>query len=325
MLSRRLFAPGRLALAASVLGMASLTPPAQACSSCGCTLNADWATQGLVAGNGWNFDLRQDYFVQDDLRSGSGHVARSSIQLPAEREIQRYTINRNTTATVDFSPAPNWGLTVQLPWYDRPHATYDEGETELSHSRSQGIGDLRLLARYQGFDPQHSRGIQFGLKLPTGRFTDTFDDGPLASERVDRGLQPGTGTTDLLLGAYAFGALAPRWDYFAHALLQQPLDSRSGFRPGTGVNLNAGVRFVGSNRVQPQLQVNARIEGRESGVNADRADSGATLVYFSPGVTLKFSRRLSAFAFVQAPLYQRVNGLQIEPRWSISVGANYRL
>jgi hypothetical protein len=71
------------------------------------------------------------------------------------------------------------------------------------------------------------------------------------------------------------------------------------------------------------LQINARVEKREQGVNADVDNSGATLIYLSPGVTWNPTRRLSVFAFVQAPLYQRVNGLQIEATQLASIGMHY--
>ena len=298
-------------------------PAARACSSCGCTLNADWATQGLAAGRGWRFDARYDYFNQSDLRRGTDHVDRSSIVLPAEVEVQQTTINRNATFALEFSPNANWGFSALLPAFDRYHTTIGEGDTEVSNSQSRGIGDLRLVARYAGFTADHTSGVQFGLKLPTGRFEDRFRTGPLAGETVDRGLQLGTGTTDLLLGAYHFGALATDWDWFAQGVLQLPLGARDGFRPGDGVNLSAGLRYVANQMFVPQLQVNMRAEKRESGVNADVANSGATLAYLSPGFTLNLSRRFAAYAFVQVPIYQRVNGLQLEPRWSVSAGLHY--
>jgi hypothetical protein len=311
-------------LGLAVLATAALaSPAARACSSCGCTLNADWATQGLAAGRGWRVDARYDYFDQSDLRSGTHHVDRAAIALPAEVEVQRTTINRNATFALEYSPNANWGLGALLPAFDRYHTTIGEGDTEVSSSQSRGLGDLRLVARYAGFAADHSSGVQFGLKLPTGRFHDRFRSGPLAGEIVDRGLQPGTGTTDLLLGAYRFGALANDWDWFAQGLLQLPLQARDGFRPGNGVNLSAGLRYVANAVLVPQVQVNLRAEKRESGVNADVANSGATLAYLSPGVTLNLSRRFAAYAFAQVPVYQRVNGLQLEPRWSVSVGLHY--
>ena len=46
--------------------------------------------------------------------------------------------------------------------------------------------------------PGHRDDFTFGLKLPTGKYDVTNDEG----EQAERTLQPGTGTTDLLLGYY---------------------------------------------------------------------------------------------------------------------------
>lgn len=314
------YVPLRIAFFAALLATSS---GALACSSCGCTLNSDWATQGLAAGKGWRFDLRQDYFNQSDLRSGADSVDPARIALPSEREVQQSTINRNTTVGVEYSPNANWGIGATLPYFDRPHATIGEGDTDVSTSHSRGIGDLRVVAHYAGFSPDHASGLQFGVKLPTGRIDDTFRSGPQAGQIVDRGLQPGTGSTDLLIGAYHFGTLATNWDYFAQGLLQLPFTSQDHFRPGNGVNLSIGTRYLASTFFVPQLQLNVRAEKRESGANADVANSGATLAYLSPGFTLNFSRRFAGFVFVQAPIWQHVNGLQLEPRYSISAGLHY--
>jgi hypothetical protein len=167
--------------------------------------------------------------------------------------------------------------------------------------------------------------MQLGFKLATGSFDNNFIAGPQQGEPLDRGLQPGTGTTDLLVGAFNFGALSRNWDYFAQGMLQQPLNSRDGFRPGTGFNLNAGFRYVGIDHVVPSIQLNARIEGRESGPNADVENSGASLVYLSPGVNFQIADRLHGYVFAQVPVYQRVNGLQIEPRYTVTLGVYYTM
>ncbi len=296
---------------------------ALACSACGCTLSSDWASQGLASSGGWRGDVRFDYFDQDQLRSGTDSVSRSSLDVPNENEIQQYTINRNYSFDLDYSPNKDWGVNFALPWFDRSHATIAAGDTAVSTSHDTGIGDLRILGRYTGFDAQRSTGFEFGLKLPTGMFGSDFRTGPQSGQPLDRGVQLGTGTTDLLLGIYTFGSFAPDWGYFGQALLTQPLDSREDFRPGTGINLNFGTRYTASPTFEPQVQINARFEKRESGANADVENSGASLIYISPGFNWNISRRFSAYAFVQAPIYQRVNGLQIEATWLASVGLHY--
>jgi len=307
----------------AALPLLAAMQPVHACSACGCTLNSDWASQGLAASGGWRADVRFDYFDQTQLREATDVVARDSLEIPNDEEVQQYTTNRNYSFALDYSPNRDWGFSAMLPYYDRAHATIAEGDDAVSTSHDTGIGDLRLIARYTGFDAERTTGIQFGLKLPTGKFDSDFRSGPQQGERLDRGLQLGTGTTDLLLGVYKFGALAPDWGYFAQALLTQPLNSREDFRAGTGVNANFGVRYSGFAAIEPQLQVNARVEKRERGAEADIDNSGATLLFLSPGVTWNVSRRFSAYAFLQAPLYQRVNGLQIEATRFVSVGLHY--
>jgi hypothetical protein len=49
---------------------------------------------------------------------------------------------------------------------------------------------------------------------------------------------------------------------------------------------------------------------------------GATLVYLSPGATFNVTQRTSVYLFGQVPVYQRVNGYQLEPRWSVSAGVH---
>lgn len=302
-----------------------LAPSALACSSCGCTLSSDWLVQGGHY-SGFHADFRFDYFNQDDLRSGTRSVSRGSIELPAPQEVQQETLNRNYNLFLDYAPqASDWGFSAQVPWFDRYHATIAEGDTQVSTSHTKSLGDVRLLARYRGLSDDKSVGVQFGVKLPTGSIHNNFISGPREGEPLDRGLQPGTGTTDLLVGAYTMGAINRDWDWFGEAILQQPLASREDFKPGTGLNVTLGARYMSLENVRPQVQVNARIEGRERGLDADVGNSGATLVYLSPGVNVKLTDSASLYGYLQVPIYQRVNGLQIEPRWSASVGVHFAL
>lgn len=298
---------------------------ALACSSCGCTLNSDWASQGYAVGSGLRVDLRYDYFNQSDLRSGTESVDRASLEIPNEREIQNTTVNRNTTLGVDYSPNRAWGFNVQLPYFDRYHNTIAEGDTALSYSQSSSMGDVRVTGRYQGFSPDASFGVLFGVKLATGRTDVNFYAGPQAGQPLDRGLQPGTGSTDALIGLYKFGNFSSSFGYFAQATVQQPVSHDSEFKPGMGLNVTAGVRYTEWQNITPQAQINIRAEKRETGSEADTPNSGATLAYFSPGLTLRINAHWHGFAFFQVPIYQRVNGFQLEPERLFSIGLQYRL
>src|SRR6059058_3261284 len=96
--------------------------PALACASCGCTLTADWLSQGLAAQPGTTFSLRYDYVPQTQLRSGTQTIDRNAIDFPTDREIERHTYNHSLTFTLDHQFANDWGIDAQLPVVTRPHS-----------------------------------------------------------------------------------------------------------------------------------------------------------------------------------------------------------
>jgi hypothetical protein len=310
----------------TALGLLAAHPARSlACSACGCSVNSDWTVQGSSTGPGCGLDLRYEYLDQSDLRSGEHSADRAALAIPNDREIQQTTLTRNVWLGVSYAASDAWNFTAQLPVIDRFHSTIAAGDTDISTSRTHGVGDLKLLANYQGFSAAPNFGVQFGLKLPTGRFNQNFDTGPQAGGLLDRGLQAGTGTTDALLGVFKSGALTRPLGYFTQALLDQPLASRDEFRPGTSVNANAGLRYTASRWLEPQLQLDAHWEARESGGLADRDNSGATQLSLAPGLTVHIATHMDAYAFVQVPLWQHVNGLQLESRWLLSTGVRWRL
>ncbi len=311
-----------LSLAAFVL---AATSPASACSDCGCSLSSDWAALGYDALPGFELGLRFDYADQTELYSGADHVDHASLVLPNDAEIQQRTLNRTTWLDFNYAVSSTWAITASVPYHDRFHTTIAEGDTDISTSRASGLGDTRLLARYQNFSLGRSYGLLFGLKLPTGRFDQNFSDGPQAGELLDRGLQLGSGTTDLVLGASWFTRLEGNVGGFISATLQQPLAERADFLPSTTLNLSGGVRWQNASRFTPQLQLNLKAESREHGAEGDTANSGGTFAYLSPGLTASIGAHSNAYLFVQLPVYQRVNGLQLEPRWLFSAGWRIQL
>lgn len=312
-------------LIASFVLIALLPAPALACSSCGCNLTSDWLSQGLVAQPGTTLGLRLDLVPQTQLRAGADAVDPAGISLPADREIERRSLNHYLTASIDHAFNPKWALNVQLPLVLRPHTTVAAGDVADSYSRTQGLGDARVSVRFQGFGGAGITGVQLGLKLPTGSIGQTFRSGPQAGNPVDRGLQAGTGSLDATLGAYHFGRLGGAFDYLLQALGEVPLARRAQFTPGAAATLSAGINYTGWRGITPQLQFNLRVAGKDSGANADRDNSGGEQLYVAPGATVALGAHVSAFGIVQLPLYQRVNGYQLAPRYTLSFGLLYRM
>jgi hypothetical protein len=294
---------------------------AKACSSCGCFLNTDWASQGYSVRPGWSADLRWDRIVQDRSWTGTNEYT-GPTSFDTATEYQRRTTTNTVTLGIDWVPAPDWGASLSLPWSDRSHTTLAPGDSGISGSQSDAIGDLRLLGRWQGLLPNHEVGLQLGLKLPTGKTSVEFSSGPQSGESVDAGLQPGTGSTDLLAGMYqshpwAAGAIS----HFVQASVQVPIPHKDSFRPGTAVDGNLGLRWKALSWLDPQIQVDCRWEGQESGDGADRDNSGSFRVDLGPGVSAPVvPGRLELFGFVDLPVFLWARGLQLEPSYSVSMG-----
>ena len=276
--------------------------PAFACSSCGCSLTSDWLSQGLVSVPGTVLSLRYDDVPQTRLQDGRVGVDRSAIALPTDREIEHYTYNHYVTATLDHQFNSVWGIDLQVPRFTARTSRPRPAIPTSAPPTPEGLGDVRISGRWQGFGGSGITGVQFGLKLPTGSFHEHFLSGPSAGQETDRGLQPGSGTIDALVGAYHYGRIAPKVDVILQALAQIPLDSREGYKPATGVNFSAGFHYTGWAGITPQLQFNARVASKDSGVNADPDHSGGELVYVAPGGIVRLSPRASAFAYVQVPV-----------------------
>jgi len=309
---------------AGALALAPLTAAAS-CGSAFCTINTSWDAHSGWLEPGARFDLRYEYIQQDQPRSGTRSVAVGEI--PRDHD-EIKTINRNLFGTFDYTFNQDWGVNVLLPIVDRYHQHFDHDEGELQTWRFTELGDIRVMGRRRLSTSENTdshtigtSGVNFGLKLPTGK-TDVAN---AEGERAERSLQPGTGTTDAVLGAYHSHQIPLKnFSWFAQALVQLPMNSHEDFKPGRRFQLDAGGRYAVGDKLGLLLQANTLFKGRDTGAHADNEDSGGKFVFLSPGVSYAFTPKGQAYAFFQAPIYQSVNGVQLGVHYAAVVGLNFR-
>lgn len=284
---------------------------AASCGSAFCVLNTLWSTQGVPADPGTvRLDLRYEYVDQKELRSGRHRI--NAEDDPSDTLEQR-TLNRNYLTTLDYAYSKNWSVTGQLPVVNRSHNHIDDptgAATEESWNFTK-LGDARVLGTYR-FDnesnPLVSYGLTFGVKLPTGDYRVQNGDGTQA----ERALQPGTGSTDLVYGAfYSAAALTSESSWWVQALIQQAVMTQDDFRPGNQYQLNLGYRQPLGSSLRGLVQLNTLVKSRDSGAEAEPDLSGSTSVFLSPGLSYSVARDLEFYGFVQLPVYRYVNGVQL--------------
>jgi hypothetical protein len=297
-------------------------------ASCGaafCLVNTDWSAQGAWTDEGVRADLHYEYVDLDQPRTGRDRV--SVGEIPRHHD-EVETRNRNWVAAFDWSMTPTWGVGVVLPYVDRYHLHIHNhhGEKFAETWKFRELGDVRVQVRHPVSDSQdaekpRSWGFNFGLKLPTGKHDVANAEGEVA----ERTLQPGSGTTDALLGVYWHGA-APieGWSWFSRAQAVLPLNSRDEYKPGKQLQLDAGVRYAWGANGGLMLQANYSAKGRDRGAQAEPEDSGQRQLFVSPGISYNITRDAQAYAFVQVPVYQAVNGVQLTADWSALAGVSFR-
>lgn len=345
----------RTRFAVSLAAFALLPAHAWACATCGCSLSTD-AAAGYSSQPGWRISLDYTYIDQGELRHGDGSATPEQVVDHPEDptatggEIEKDTINRYLNLGVSYRPNANWGFTAIVPWVSRNHTTFGDQDApftpsevapdQLSGVAFSGIGDIKLLASWQGFLPTHNLGVQFGLKLPTGRYggqdedsgaiaghPTRFQSGPLAGDALDTSLQAGTGSTDAIVGVYWYQAISQDFDAYVGAQYQAAIAEKldrpgADYRPGNQFTLTTGLRYEANPTWVPQLQLNLVRKSRDQGAFADTFDTAGTIAYLSPGITFSLRKDVQLYTFVQLPVYSRLQGYQLFPRWTATAGVS---
>jgi hypothetical protein len=310
------------------------------CGSSFCSVNTHWDTQGLVSNDTLRVDLRYSYAKADTLRGGSAKITPEPTTGSGEEIENLRTINQVIDLNVDFAITPKWNVAVDLPLVMRDHThTFDSFLPDapfVQQAKFNQPGDVRVLGKYR-FDAagHHSgSGMSIGIKLPTGAIDKTMTPpdpaDPATPYALERSAQPGTGSTDLLLGAYYHRDIEDSpWGWFASGQYQGAVNTRDEYRPGDTLNLDLGTHYPFAPTITGLLQLNAQIKERDSGLNANPASGGHSL-NLSPGLSFVIAPKTSLYGFLQIALLQYANtdpavsgSGQLTAPWSFAIGISH--
>ncbi len=300
---------------ASLLAISLILPsPLWACA-CGCGVFEVGTSALLPEGRGSTLFTQFSYLDQTENWSGTS-------QAPAQDNEDRHIRTEFATLGLQTMFDRRWGLRVELPYDQRHFATLDDDTGELARFDHGQVGDIRISGIYDGFSADMSSGIQFGVKLPNGNWR---------VPGFDRDTQLGTGSTDILVGGYHqthLGGAQSQWTGFAHALLDVPVATRGGYRPGSEFNAAVGAypdswRVAGF-LVTPTLQALVAYRSADGGPDSDPDNTGYRRLMAMPGLELRRGDWRVAADFA-APLYQNVRGNQLVAPWQFSLTLSIKL
>jgi hypothetical protein len=289
----------------------ALVPSLAHACACGCGLFDVGTSSMYPDGAGGMVFAEYDLLDQNHNRAGD---KRASPDDNADKRIQshfvrvggQYLFNRD------------WGVQAEVPYWSRTFQTTDQNGN-LADFDTHAVGDIRVSGIYTGASEDMSTGLTFGVKLANGQ-TDAAG--------FDSDTQIGSGSTDLLLGAYHLFKISSDgiWNGFAQVNLDQPVVSKAGYVPGSEIDSAVGAYYagweIGKTRVSPILAVDFASRGSDAGTAAHPEDTGYRRILAAPGFEVDFGR-IRLYGDVQIPVYGYFNGNQLAAPISYKIAARY--
>ncbi len=317
------FLSGRTTRAAlfSLLALGAYTE-AQACP-CGCVRVPvdNLLDRPAAATSPFTVDVRYDY-VDQNRRNNDAHA-------------HFFAVHRNIATTLETNLGGQvWSLAI--PRVDRTLRTNIvpsmANPNPVNTSQDvNGLGDIALSTRFKWSDYT----VIAGVKLPTGA-----DDLTLNVSR--RYLQPGTGSTDLMLALrreYSADADHP-W-FFWQVGAQGAVAYDANFRPGSTLTGTLGARYGWTESLKFSLQTSAIRQFRDKNTMnaagftayAEDLESAAFSTHIAAGLTYQLGAKTSAYLFYSTPLKtnnlaSRTNGTLVNPVhsseiWSLGLSHSF--
>jgi hypothetical protein len=304
-----------LRLVALTLILTPAVPGLALACACGCGI-FDVGTSSMFAGHaGGMMFVEYDYLDQSHNWSGTSGA-------PAADNADKAIRSRFMTVGGQYQFNRSWGITLEVPYWHRYFQTTDAGSGQIVAFTHGAVGDVRLKVTYTGLSSDMSTGLTAGVKLANGE-----TDYP----GFDPDTQIGSGSTDLLLGAYHLGRLSAdqRWSYYMQGQWDQPVRSLDNYHPGAEGVVVVGTYYEGwsthSNlKFSPVAQLRAVYRRPDGGVDGMPGNTGYARVLISPGIEIG-QGRFRVYADVALPLYTNARGNQLfaHEMWKLNVSEHF--
>lgn len=243
----------------------------------------------------------------------------------------KYIRTHFTEAGIQYMFNRDWGVMLEVPYWSRDYkGAYQGNNNDIHWFQNDSIGDIRIQGMYTGLSEDMSTGLLMGVKVPSGDWH---------YPPYDRDTQIGTGSTDLLMGAYHLGTFPTQlwkvpltfmerpFNWFVQVNYNLPLWEQDHYTPGREVDGAVGTYYnfgkVGPlNELAPMFTFLASDRTRDTGVNADPSDSGYTRLIAAPGGEISIGS-VRVYADIELPFFQNMRGYQLTAAFSTKLIVSY--
>ncbi|MBI5240377.1 MAG: hypothetical protein HY926_07880 [Elusimicrobia bacterium] len=307
-----------LAVAAGLaLPAGAMAPPSSAVSIAPRTSLVGF---GSVSGDGLGISILSRRIERESLRSGS-----SAAPNP-DRQRQ---LSWRSTLLLDYRVARRTTLILAVP-----HVYNSAASDVLPRQTVNSLGDIALYGKYAFYQDRSVRPTRelsglAGVKLPSG----SAELRDAAGNRLDAPLQPGSGSTDFIVGAAASWGL-PLATVYGDFTYKYNTRTAYTFGDSWGGNLGAAAPLKPAPWLSLTGEVNVESYERDHSLEAGSAavlpggavrDTGGQYVFLTPGILVRPMKGLAVSLGVQLPVYQHLNGTQLASGPNLNLGLYTRL
>ncbi|MBI5711733.1 MAG: hypothetical protein HZC42_15730 [Candidatus Eisenbacteria bacterium] len=300
----------------ALMSVQSRTATAQGCCSPS-TTPISALQSGPAAPGTLDFGVFYEFYRLEGNRRGS-----SEVPDPQQRLSELHLAN----LSVGYAPWSRLGFRAIMPYARRSREQTLSTPTvqRRDELRGVGVGDVALLGLVQALPVRGLRPYGFslgvGVKLPTGNVHQTRSGVQLPLD-----LQPGSGSTDLLLTSYGQYYRWPGWNLFAGHVWRLTGTGDDGYRFGNELQVfGALAREMGS-AWGLSAEIRYRYASPDERDGALVPSTGGHRLFVVPGASLKLGTGGPALlASALVPLYERVTGTQMATDLGINVALQQR-
>ncbi|NOQ36009.1 MAG: transporter [Methylococcaceae bacterium] len=268
--------------------------------------------------------------LSDDKQVSNADVLKDYRVAPTSMTMEMHM------ASLMYAPSDDVTLMAMLPYkrFSMEHVTRMGGRFT---TKSEGIGDLTLMANAVAFRTrwnEHVFNVKGGLSLPTGSINERDKTPASDDQKVAYAMQLGSGTVDLLAGL-SYGGLTNDWGWGAQALATIRTGKNDNhYRLGDKLEGSIWVTRIWDNWISTSIRANGElwedIHGADPEFNPRMSPSVNPDIRGGKRLNMLLSMELYApegalkgqhLGFeIGLPVYQSLDGPQLEADWIISAG-----
>lgn len=286
----------------------------------------------------WMLSYRFMYMSMDGMRDGTHKVSTQKVlenymMAPVKMDEQMHMFG------IMYAPTDSINVMAMIP-YVRKSMTHVTRMGERFTVDTDGLGDVSVTTVFKVFDAHRQRiQLNAGLSFPTGSIDEKADT-PMGKNRpLSYDMQLGSGTLDLIPGITYLGQYGRvSWGAQASGMIRIA-ENKKDYALGDRLDATAWGAWDWFNWISTSARADWQSWGNIDGANpaldpemmpcadpklqgGDRLDLLLGLNFYVPeGPTLIKGQRL--FAEFGLPVYQNLDGPQLETDWVLWLGWQY--